>query len=612
MKNTTCFTLLAGVSLYSAGSPAVPLTVSSEEIVVTGTRTPIAAAKLPASVTVISRQDIEELQVNSLPELLGGVVGVDVTTSGGYGKLTGVRMRGTESDHLLVLIDGVRIGAATVGLAAFEYLPPSQVERIEIVRGPRSSLWGSEAIGGVIHIFTRKGSGDEPRYTLDAGGGSFDTFEVTGGVSGAYENFNYSAAVSRFDSGGIDARRPVPGPYGVDQPDRDGYDNVSAHFRGGYSLGETGEFDAFVLRTWGTTEFDGNFQDEGDFVQQVAGGSLSLRPADNWRTTLHLSEARDETKNFAPDDSFASRFDTRRRQLSWQNDVSLSDERQLTFGVDYRDDKVDSSTEYDQSTRDNSGIFGQYSMEFHGHQLVASARWDDDEAFGSKTTGGVGWSHAWRDRLRLYASYGTAYRTPTFNELFWPDFGNPELGPETAASYEAGLEGRHDWFGWSIRAYRTDIEDMIVTVLKEPATFTYAPKNVDEARITGVEGEFSVQWRDWNALVGIEYLDPEDKTSGNRLARRAKQKLSFDLTRNVDRLSFGGRLFAEGDRFDDTGNQIRVNGFVTVDLFGEYRFNDQVTVRTKVANLLDKEYQTTDTYNSFDRNFFISIHYRSR
>ncbi len=612
MKNTICFTLLAGVSLYSAVSPAAPLTVSPEEIVVTGTRTPIAVAKLPASAMALNREDIEELQVNSLPELLAGVVGVDVATSGGYGKVTGVRMRGSESDHLLVLIDGVRIGSATVGLAAFEHLPLSQVDRIEIVRGPRSSLWGSEAIGGVIHIFTRKGSGDEPRYTLDAGGGSFDTFEVTGGVSGAYEDFNYSAAVSRFDSGGIDARQPVPGFFGVDQPDRDGYDNVSAHFRGGYSLGEMGEIDAFVLRAWGTTEFDGNFQDEGDFVQQVAGGSLSLRPADNWRTALHLSEARDESENFAPDGSFASRFDTRSRQLSWQNDVSLLDDHQLTFGVDYRDDKVDSSTEYDQSTRDNSGIFGQYSTEFHGHQLVASARWDDYETFGSKTTGGVGWSYAWRDWLRLYASYGTAYRIPTFNELFWPGFGNPELGPETAVSYEAGLEGQHDWFGWSIRAYRTDVEDMIVTVLEDPATFTYTLENMNETRITGVEGELSAQWRDWNASLGIEYLDPEDKMSGNRLARRAKQKLSFDLTRNVDRLSFGGRLFAKGNSFDDAGNRIKINGFVTVDLFGKYRFNDQVTLRAKVANLLDKEYQTADTYNSFDRNFFISIHYRSR
>lgn len=604
MKNIALSALLAGAGLYSPVSPAVSL----EEIVVTGTRTPMAANKLPASITVFTREDIEERQVNSLPELLEGVAGIDVTVSGGYGKVTGVRMRGAESDHVLVLIDGVRIGSATAGITAFEHLPPSQVERIEIVRGPRSSLWGSEALGGVIHIFTRKGSGDEPRYSLDLGGGSFETFEATGGVSGEHKAFNYSAAVSWFDTRGIDARQPVPGPFGFDQPDNDGYDNISVHFRGGYRFGEAGEIDAFILRTEGTTEFDGTFQNESDFVQQVTGGSLLLNPVDNWLLGLRLSEARDETENFTPSGDFASRFDTRSRQLSWQNDVSLLDDHRITFGMDYRDDKVYSSTEYDQSTRDNLGLFGQYSVNFHGHQFVASVRWDDDEAFGSEITGGVGWTHTWRDRLRLYASYGTAYKTPTFNDLFWPGFGNPDLGPETAASYEAGLEGRHARFRWGLRAYHTDTEDLVVFSSRR-----FIPENVNEAQVTGVEGEFSAQWGDWNAWLGIEYLDPEDKMSGNRLPLRVKKRLSFDLRRDIGRFSLGGSLLAEGDRFDDAaGYRARVGGFVTLDLSGEYHFNERITLRAKVANLLDKEYRTVDTYNSFDRNYFVSVHYRSQ
>ena len=607
MKITAFLGLLVSAGLYAP----VSLAASYEEIVVTGTRTPMAVDKLPASVTVLSRKDIEELQVNSLPELLQGVAGVDVTVSGGYGKITGVRMRGAESDHVLVLIDGVRIGSATAGITAFEYLPPVQIERIEIVRGPRSSLWGSEALGGVIHIFTRKGSGATPRYSLDVSGGSFETFEVTGGVSGEYQDFNYSAAASWFDSRGIDARQPVPGPFGFDHPDNDGYDNVSVHFRGGYSLGETGEIDAFVLRAEGATEFDGNFQDESDFVQQVAGGSLLLRLMDNWQTQLRLSEARDELESFAPAGGSASRFDTRRRQLSWQNDISLTDEHRVTLGVDYRDDKVDSSTNYDQSTRDNLGIFGQYDANFYGHQLLASVRWDDDEAFGGKSTGSVGWSYAWRGWLKLYASYGTAYKTPTFNDLFYPNFSNPNLGPETAESYEAGLEGRHDGFWWSVRAYRTDVDDLIVFDC-DPVTFRCSLENVNAARTTGVEGELSVQWNDWNALLGIEYLDPEDQISGNRLPRLAKKRLSLELTRDIGRFSFGTHLLAEGDRFDDSNNLVRVGGVTTIDLLGEYRVNDRITFRAKVANLLDKEYQTIDTYNSFDRNFFVSVHYQSR
>ena len=422
MRITVFLTLLAGVSLYCSGSRAA----SYEELIVTGTRTPMTADKLPASVTVFNREDIEKLQVNSLPELLRGVAGVDVTVSGGYGKNTEVRLRGTESDHLLVLIDGVRVGSATLGMTAFQHLPPSQIERIEIVSGPRASLWGADALGGVIHIFTRKGKGAEPRYSLDAGGGSFETFKASGGVSGEYKNLNYSGAVSWFDSRGIDSRQPTPGLFGVDQPDSDGYDNISVHFRTGYDFGETARVDAFILRAEGTTGFDGNFQDETDFLQQVVGGSLSLNVVDNWQTRLQLSEARDETENFTPRGGFASRFDTRRRQLSWQNDVSLFDGHGITFGVDYRDDRVDGSTEYGRTARDNLGIFGQYSASFYGHQLIASVRWDDDEVLGGKTTGGAGWSFVWRDWLRFYAHYGTAFKTPTFNELFFPGFGNPD------------------------------------------------------------------------------------------------------------------------------------------------------------------------------------------
>ena len=606
MKNVFVWALFAGAGLYGPVAGAV----SFEEIVVTGTRTPMEADKLPAAVTVIDRQDIEALQVSSLPELLRGVAGVDVTVSGGYGKVTGIRMRGSESQQVLVLINGVRVGSASVGITAFQHLQPAMIERIEIVRGPRSSLWGSEALGGVIHIFTRKGSDEKPRISLDAGGGSYDTFEVTGGVSGKYRDFDYSAAVSWFDSRGIDARRPTPGPYGVDQPDNDGHDNISVQFRGGYNFGAMGRIEAFIMRAEGTTEYDGNFQDESDFLQQVVGGVLSFNPVEDWNTSIHLSEARDEEDNYTPAGDFTSRFDTRRRQLSWQNNISLFDTHLLTFGVDYREDRVGSSTDYARSNRHNTGLFGQYGANFHGHQLIASLRWDDDEVFGGETTGGVGWSYSWRDLLRLYVSYGTAYRTPTFNELFFPFFGNPNLGPETAESYEAGLEGQHERFGWSIRAYRTDAEDLIATVCDQ--FFNCAPENINEAQVTGVEGELSVQWGGWLAMLGVEYLDPENEATGARLPRRVKQRLSFDLRRDIGRFTVGGRVLAEGNRFDNADNSIKVDGFATIDLTGEYRFNERLTLRAKVANLLDKEYQTINTYDSFDRNFFLSLHYRSR
>jgi len=606
VKNVLIPALLASASLYWPALQAV----AEEEIIVTATRTPLEADRLAAAVTVLDREDIDRLQVKSLPELLRGIAGIDVTVSGGYGKATGIRLRGTESHHVLVLVDGVRVGSATLGTAAFQHLQPALIERIEIVRGPRSSLWGSEALGGVIHIFTRRGSGETPRYSLDAGSGSYDTFEVTGGVSGEYQDFECSAALSWFESRGIDARRPVPGRFGVDQPDYDGYDNLSVQFRGGYEFGDSGRVEAFIKRAHGTTEYDGNFQDESDFLQQVVGGALSFDPIPDWNTSLLLSESLDEADNFAPSGDFSSRFDTRRRQLSWQNRLSLWDINLLTFGVDYRQDKVDSSTDYALTRRDNTGIFGQYGVNFHGHQLIASVRWDDDQVFGAETTGGVGWSYALNDALRVYAAYGTAYKTPTFNELFFPAFGNPALKPETAASWEAGLEGRHDYVGWSVRAYRIDAQDLIATVCDR--SFNCTPENVNEAQVTGVEGEFFARWNGWDATLALEYLDPDNESAGTRLPRRARERLSFDLSRTFHRFTLGARLFAEGNRYDNVANTIRVGGFALVDLLAEYRLGKHLTLRARVANLFDKEYQTINTYNSFERNFFLSFHYGNR
>ncbi len=618
MKTPVVFVLLACFGMANpvtraAGWTARAEQASPEEVVVTATRRPTAREKLPTSVSIIRREDIETLQVASLPQLLSGVAGVDVTTNGGYGKVTGVRVRGSETDHVLVLLDGVRIESATAGIAAFQYIPVSQIERIEIVRGPHSSIWGSEALGGVIHIFTRRGKGDTPLYVLDAGAGSYDTATVSAGISGAEESMNYSAAVSYFDSAGIDARQPTPGRFGVDQPDKDGYDNLSVHLRGGYAFGDGGELDAFMLHAEGDTEFDGSFTDKSEFVQQVVGGNLRLRPLDNWAMQLRLSQSQDKSDDFAADGAFRSRFNTQRRQLSWRHDVQLVAQHDVSFGVDYRNDEIDSNTAYTATSRDNLGLYGQYSGNYQGHQLIASVRRDDDQAFGSKITGSVGWRYRWQGGLRLYASYGTAYKTPTFNELFFPGCSNPGLQPETAASWEAGLAGgRQDgMIAWAVSAYRTTFEDLIVTTFN-PVDFSCLLNNVGTASVSGIEAVLEANWQGWQVHLAAEYLEPEDEETGRRLPRRVKQQLTLDLKREFGALSLAGRVLAEGNRFDDTANSIRVGGFVTLDVLAEYRVNHRLSFSAKVANLLDKDYHTVATYNSFGRNFFVGLRYRSR
>ena len=246
--------LLAGINAQSQAQEN-PTNNSLElpNMVVTATRTEVAKNQLSAATTVYTRKDIERLQVQTLPELLKGTSGIDMTQQGGYGKTTSVFMRGTNSDQVLVLIDGIKVGSATLGTTPFEFIPMDSVERVEIIKGPQSSLYGSEAMGGVIQIFTRKGAATEkPSITLDSGGGTYSTYRAAGTVSGKWKNNWYTLGSSGFGSHGFNAQQPTPGPFGVNQPDNDGYNNAAVNARVGHHFENKAEVEAFFMRTQGT------------------------------------------------------------------------------------------------------------------------------------------------------------------------------------------------------------------------------------------------------------------------------------------------------------------------------------------------------------------------
>lgn len=589
-------------------------TITTPEIVVTATRTPVDTSQVAASTTVITRDDIEARQVESVPELLMGVAGIDVTQSGGPGKTASVFLRGAESDHVLVLINGIRTGSTSLGSSAFEQLPVEHIERVEIVRGPRASQWGSEAIGGVIQIFTRSGedlaSGDTD-HEVGAGGGSFSTRKGHAATAGRTGATHYQASVGYLNTNGFDARQPVPGEFGFDQPDDDGYENLSVHLRGGHKITDSLDVDAFLLRAAGTTEFDGSFQDEVDFVQQVAGARAEWNVTESSALRLRVGQSRDEQENFAPDGSFSSRFDSQRDEASLVADFRAAAGHLVNIGVDYRDDRIDSNNEFAESSRDNAGVFAQFFGSLGDHNLTASVRHDDNEAFGSKTTGGLGWSARLPSRHKLYASYGTAFKTPSFNELYFPGFGNPDLDPETSQSIELGLEGRPSWGWWSVRAYRTEIDDLIATVF-DPDSGEAFSDNVDEAEINGIEAAMRTRVADYAVRASLNLMDPEDKETGNQLPRRPRSSLTVDVTRSFDRLRVGGRLIAQGDRFDNVDNTVEVDGFVTVNLAADYELRPGLFLRGRIGNLFDEDYETVATFNSADRHVLVSLLYRSQ
>ncbi|MEG7385958.1 TonB-dependent receptor plug domain-containing protein, partial [Pseudomonas aeruginosa] len=333
----------AAVALCGASSLSLAEPVSLADQVVTATRTAQTASQSLAAVSVIDREDIERSQARSVPELLRQVPGVSLANNGGFGKNTTLFLRGTESDHVLVLIDGIKVGSASAGLTAFQDLPVELIERIEVVRGPRSSLYGSEAIGGVIQIFTRRGDGQGAKPFFSAGYGTHQTLEGSAGVSGGAGNGWYSLGVSSFDTAGINTKRAGTAGY---EPDRDGYRNLSGNLRGGYRFDNGLELDGTLLRAKSHNDYDQVFGNSGfnanaDGEQNLVGGRARFTPFDPWLVTLQAGRSEDKADAYQ-DGRFYSRFDTRRDSLSWQNDLTLAEGHVLTLGYDWQKDEISS------------------------------------------------------------------------------------------------------------------------------------------------------------------------------------------------------------------------------------------------------------------------------
>ncbi len=600
-------------ALFPATSPAQSGAAHEqvgETVLVTATRTARTADETLAAVTVVTRADIERQQARSVADVFRGLPGISVANNGGRGKLTAVFMRGTEADHTLVLIDGVKVGSATSGGAAFQDMPVDLIERIEIVRGPRSSLYGSEAIGGVIQIFTRRGGGATlPRFSI--GAGSDQTYNVTAGISGGGEQAWYSADLSRERTDGFNSCRVEAAGVGgcfTAEPDRDGYDNLSGSVRAGYRFAGGAEFDVNWLRTEADSEFDGGFQNYAEAVQQTLGARLAMSPLAHWKLTLAAGQSRDDSDNFK-DGVFASRFDTERRTLSVQNDFGIGAHGLLTLGADHQDDRVSSTTDYAVTERDNRGLFAFYQGKAGLHDYQLGLRNDDNEQFGSHNTGSLAWGYTLSDALRLTASYGTAFKAPSFNELYFPFFGNPELEPETSRSVEFGLAGRTGWGSWSANLFQTMVDDLIAY---DAAIFSV--NNVDKARIRGLEGVLNTRVRGWDVAANLTLLDPENRSAGaqrgNVLPRRAEQALRVDLDRDFGAIRAGMTLHAEGRRYDDLGNRNRLGGYATVDLRAEYALDRDWRLQGKVGNLFDNDYETARFYEQAGRNLFVTLVYQ--
>ena len=593
-----------------------------DEIVVTATRTEVALQDSVLPAQVIDREEIERTQARSLPELLKGRAGINLTNQGGAGKLTSVFLRGAESDHVLVLVDGVRIGSATAGLASFQDLPVDQIERIEIVRGPRSSLYGSEAIGGVIQIFTRKGGlGFQPHFRI--GAGSHNLREASAGFSNRTQRGWISAEGAYQETDGINACRGsgtlFQGCF-ADEPDEDGYRNVSVSLRGGVDLTDALTLEGHFLNADADNEYDSSIfgGNEAENTQRVAGGKLTWSANDRLKLAVQAGRADDKSdayyRNAATPDlrTFVNTFDTQRDTASVQADFTLAEGHLLTAGGDWQQDNITSSTGFSVDSRDNTGVFVEYQGRIGAHQWQASVRNDDNEQFGDHLTGSAGWGLAFGDGFRLNASYGTGFKAPTFNDLYYPGSESPDLKPEQSESLNIGVSQYKDNWNWTFNVFETRIDDLILFVYPPP-DYVGIGMNVDEARIRGAEFTFGVALAGFDISTQLSHIDPRNRSAGyedNLLARRSRNTARIDVDRAFGDFRVGLTGTGASHRYDNLSNTARLAGYGTLDLRVEYAVTADWTLQARATNVFDRQYETIAWYNQPGREYGLSLRYQ--
>ena len=556
--------------------------------------------------SVFTRDDIDRLQPTSLTDLLGRVPGVQIARSGGRGGLPGIYIRGTKSAQSLVLVDGQRMANATSADSNLQYLNIDQIERVEVLRGSRSVIYGSDAIGGVIQVFTRRGADQAPQLRVRSAVGSYGSSQNSVGISGGDALTRFNLSTSLEETAGVNrTHESFPS-----DSDHDAYRNKSLSLNLSHTLSDDIEVGLSALKNTGKTELDNGFgrwdpetssvsgqQLYSDFDISSVSSFIDAQLTERWNSRLELghSENREKTRDkLSPD---IASFNTYRDSLNWQNNLTLTDQHSLIVGADAYEDRVRSSTVFDEDSRWNRAAFIQHRFQGDYFSTELGLRHDQNQQFGNQNTWSASLTVPLNASNDVLLSYSEGFRAPTFNDLYYPQFGNPRLKPEHSKSYE--LQWRSQLSEDSrleTSLYRIDIRDAIV------ADADFIQQNIGAARVTGFESALHQQWFGWQSSLGIAIIDPRDRESGHTLGRRARRTLSLDLDRQFDRLGVGASWQAVSSSFNDEDNTQPIAGYGLLGLRGNWQASPQVRLDLKVDNLLDKTF--TRALYSFDGSYY--------
>ncbi|MEI8664901.1 TonB-dependent receptor [Pseudoalteromonas sp. B28] len=600
-----------GVAISAALSFSVSAAEQSiEKITVTANKFEQSINDVLASVNVIERAEIEASNVRDLPTLLSTRVGFQVNPNGGFGQNTGVSLRGTGSGDTLILIDGVRTGSATLGQKALNNVPLNSIERIEIIKGSRAAVYGSDALAGVINIITRES--DNLSLSATFGSDSYQNYQVAGSVKSDDITTAFNAGFEKTDN--FDVLQGVA-------PDEDGYENKNLGFKVNYTDAHYGDFKLLGQYSEGYADYDSSFSPADSTIERddFKNYQLSAGWSKNYTNQTHsidLALSTDDSDNTYVDFSVGpttSTFITKRTQIDYNGQYLLSNELNISGGITwYNDDVSHSSQLFVEGSRDVLAVFvGAY---YDADKVLANltVRQDDDEQFGDETTYTAAAGYHLSEDATFRISQSTGFKAPTFNDLYYPLYGNPDLQPEKSVNRELGLSVDFDIAQVDIAIFRNDIEDKI----DYDANFALA--NIDEARYEGVEFSLSQQFFGFDSNLNFAYLSAEDEETGAELRNVAKRTFNWELAKQFG--AFDASLDMQY-RSDRQGAVTRLGSYTLWNLAGNYQVNEHIEVSLRVENLFDKEYNAVDSntdfttgevyyYNTPERRFFAGASYQ--
>ena len=593
------------LSHASTGGAQAPSPASAlDPIFVTATRSPQALQELIADVTYIGPDEIARAGAQSLAELLQRQPGVQIVVSGPPGSTTGAFLRGANSNQTLVLVDGLRVSSSSTGTSPLEAIPLDQIDHIEILRGPAASLYGADAIGGVIQVFTRRG-GTGFAANASAGYGTYATSLFAGGVSGAAGAWRFALQAGHRQSAGFNAIwNPVNFSY---NPDRDGYTNDNGSASLAYEFAPDQKLSAQFFKSRLNTQFDAgpNFDDRTFTDLESYAIASNNRLTSFWSSTLEAGASRDDSTSqtaFGP-----GRFDTLQRQYLWQNSFTLP-LGSLSLAAVRREERLDSDAGFAVTSRNTNAVVGVYQLYEGPHALQANLRHDQSSQYGGQTSGAIAYACTLFPKTRVSASYGTGFKAPTFNDLYYPGFSNPNLQPETARNFEAALRYAGSEINAGVVAYRNRVQNLIV--FECDAQFNCAPQNVASATLEGVTLEFQGVFASTTLKASMDFARPYDDATGNLLPRRARRYGALEATQALGPLQLGVQLAAASARYDDASNTRRMGGYAIVNLNAEYALSPNLSAYALLGNAFDKHYELAADYNTAGANLFGGLRYR--